>query len=216
MRPAPPTVPAFLAAVVATSGCLYMQSRVDFEKQIDFSVYRTFSVERAKPIDDDRGLAEEASFAEDVDRRAKARLHERLTGKNLRAVPEADADLHVSYYLTARQDLRGEDRPGHVRWLRVDVREIVYESYTKGTVVVDVADRERNLLVWHGAAEASVKTPETAGERLGGNLEKAIDILMNQFPPRRPGDWSFGSPKFPESSDDSSPRPVEDSSPDTR
>jgi len=196
-------VSAFLALLVATAGCTYMASTIDYEKEVDFMVYRTFSVERARPIDDDRGLAEADGFDEgledEVDRRARARLTERLTGKNLRPAPAFEADLNFRYYLTAREDLRSEDRPGHVRWLRVDVREIVYESYTTGTLVVNVADRERNLLVWHGTAEASVKTPEKAGDRLGSKVEKAIDILMNQFPPRSPSDLSFGSPKFPES-----------------
>jgi hypothetical protein len=190
-------LPVLLAGAVASSGCLYMQSKVDFEKQTDWTVYRTYSVERARPIDDDRGLARDEGFEADVDQRAQARLRERLTDKNLREAPAGEADLNVRYYLTVREDIRSEDRPGHVRWLRVDIREIHYESYTKGTVVVDVADRQQNLLVWHGAAEASVKTPEKQGDRLGSNLEKALDILMNQFPPRQPGDWSFGSPKFP-------------------
>ena len=77
--------------------------------------------------------------------------------------------------------MRVRDRPGHVRWLRVDLREIDYQPYTRGTLVVDIADRERHLLVWHGTVEGTVNS---ISEVPGDNLEKAVDRVIGRFPPR--------------------------------
>ncbi len=92
--------------------------------------------------------------------------------------------MQVGYYLTTRDEVHTSDRPSHVRWLRVDIREIAYESYTRGTLVIDIADRDRNLLVWHGVVEGVVKTSNMPSD--GKTVVRAVNRLMRQFPPRWP------------------------------
>jgi hypothetical protein len=173
-------ISSLLALVWLGSGCLSLSTTVDWEDGTDFAAYHTFSVERSRPLDLEGSQFEEPARAELVDRRAFARIRQRLTQKGLAEAPLADADLNVKYHLTSREEIRGSEQPGHVRWLRVDVREIHYERYVRGTVVVDIADRRKNLLVWHGAVEGTVKSTEVPGD----SLEKAIDRLLSKYPPR--------------------------------
>jgi len=164
---------------LAAAGCVYLQSRTDYEKDTDFSAFETFSVSIAQPADGS-GRLSEPGYAHLVDNRALHEIRRLLVEKGLTEVDPAVADLHVSFHLTTTEEIRVRDRPGHTRWLRVDVREIDYQSYTKGTLVIDIADREKNLLVWHGAVKGSVETdamPTTT-------LEKAIRRLLGKYPPR--------------------------------
>jgi hypothetical protein len=171
---------ALLFAAWLSSGCLSLSTTVDWEGDTDFAAYHTFSVERARPLDSDSQELQDPARAEIVDQRAFARIRQRLTEKNLIEAPAAEADLNVKYHLASHEEVRGSEQPGHVRWLRVEIREIHYETYTHGTVVVDIADRAKNLLVWHGAVEGTVKTPDVPGK----NLERAIDRLLSKYPPR--------------------------------
>ena len=71
---------AALLGVLAAVGCLYMSSKVDYEKGTDFSAYQTFSVERAQALDAG-GQAAQLAGAEWVDRRTKDRIRLRLEKK---------------------------------------------------------------------------------------------------------------------------------------
>ncbi len=184
----PPLVRLLLsAALFAASSCTYMSSKVDYEPGTDFASYHSFAIERARPVAGDAPHVAELAEAGWVDERTQARIRRILERKGMEEVPSDGADLIFRYYYVAREEIHGSSRPGHVRWLRVDIREVRYDSYTRGTLVVDVVDRSRNLLVWHGAIEGVAKTPEEPGAHLDRNLERAVDLLLrNQFPPRWP------------------------------
>ncbi len=166
-------------------GCVYLQQDVHYEKGIDFSQYRTFSLARTRPLDASGSVVDEdASYAERVEGGADAQIRLRLQEKGFVEASRGEADIQVGYYLTTHDEVHTSDRPGHVRWLRVDVREIAYESYTRGTLVIDIADRDRNLLVWHGVVEGVVKTSNMPSD--GKTVVRAVNRLMRQFPPRSP------------------------------
>ena len=50
--------------------------------------------------------------------------------------------------------------------------------FREGTVVVDVWDRERKILVWRGMATAALKKDYKKNEK---KLEKALEKLMKQW-----------------------------------
>lgn len=167
-------------------GCVYLEQDVDYEKGTDFSRYHTFFVERARPLDASGSTVEDdAQYAERVEAGALAQIRVRLVEKGFVEAAADEADIHVHYYVTTRAEVHASDRPGHVRWLREDIREIAYESYTRGTLVIDIADRERNLLVWHGVVEGVVKTSSLPTD--GKTVVRAVNRLMRQFPPRWTG-----------------------------
>ena len=58
-----------------------------------------------------------------------------------------------------------------------DVREKSY-TFKEGTVVVDVWDRERKVLVWRGMATAAVKSDDERNEK---KLDKALAKLMKKW-----------------------------------
>ena len=141
---------AFVLLTTVVS-CVYLHGDIDYEKDIDFSQYQSFAVERSRPLDASGSVVgDDPELAGLVDSRALARIKERLLAKGLLEVSMDEADLQIGFYLTAQDEVHVSDRPGHERWLRVDLRDIAYDSYTRGTLVIDFADRARNLLVWHG------------------------------------------------------------------
>ena len=178
----PAPIVGWLGLLPILFGCVYLQGDIDYEKGIDFSQYRTFSLERDRPIDASGSIVQDhPRFAELVEQSALDQIRVRLLEKELAEAPADQADIQVGYHLTTRDEVRSSDRPGHVRWLRVDVREIHYDSYTRGTLVIDVVDRQRNLLVWHGVVEGVVETSSLPSD--GKNVVRAVNRLMRQFPP---------------------------------
>ena len=172
-----------IATLSAALACVHLQGKIDYQKDVDFTTYRTFFVERARPLDATGSrVDDDGELARRLEEVAQFRLEERLREKDLEPASAEQADLHVGYYLTARDEVHMSDRPGHERWLRVETRDIVYDSYTRGTLVIDFSDRERNLLVWHGAVEGVVKSSRISPD--GRNVLRAVDRLMRQYPPR--------------------------------
>ena len=162
----------------ALSACTYVPTRVQYQKDVDYSAYRTYALEQSQPTPPTGPLAE-PQYAALVDRRARAEIVRLLAEKGLEQAPPDQADLAIGYYLIASEEVRAINKPGHQRWLRYELRDIEYHTYLKGTIVVDMADQKRSLLVWHGTAEATVRTDQMPT----GRLEKALQALLGRYPP---------------------------------
>jgi outer membrane protein assembly factor BamE (lipoprotein component of BamABCDE complex) len=148
----------FLLGALA-SGCTYIHGSIDYEKDVDFSKYESFALERTRALGEEPSvLAEDDAFVERVEEIATTHLREWLLEKGFVELPADEADLHIGFHLTARDEVHVSDKPGHERWLRVDIRDIAYDTYTRGTLVVDVSDRAQGLLIWHGVQEGVIKT----------------------------------------------------------
>jgi len=53
------------------------------------------------------------------------------------------------------------------------------ETYTEGTIVVDVLDTKTRTLVWRGIAENAFRKPNPDDEKVA----KIIEKVMTDFPP---------------------------------
>lgn len=155
---------------------------VDYDNATAFSEYQTFELRETN-----RDL-----------RRVSPSLHDnvssRLTGYayegGLRRTAQ-EPDIYIAYYAAYSGDLRlalsdlqysyGEGfTPGSYWDGGVGTREVNKKAFTfkEGTVVVDIWDRERGLLVWRGMATAAVKKDYHRNE---AKLSKALDKLMKQW-----------------------------------
>ena len=155
---------------------------IDYDNATAFSEYKTFSY-RETPQDL---------------RRSSPSLHdevvERLTGyaeEGGLTRTDTDPDVYMAYYAAFYGDLRlvlgdlqytyGEGFvPGSYWDGGVGTRDVTKKSFTfkEGTVIVDIWDRERGILVWRGMATAALKKDYLKNE---AKLAKALDKLMKKW-----------------------------------
>ncbi|MCP3956528.1 MAG: DUF4136 domain-containing protein [bacterium] len=174
--------PLFLVLFLAALPASAQKIHIDFDGATAFSEYKTFALKQT-------------GF--DL-RRVSSSLHERVvqqltdyaTDGGLKP-DEAEPDVYIAYYAAFSGDLRlvlGDLEytygPGFnlgSYWDGgVGTREVSEKSFTfkEGTVVVDVWDRERKVLVWRGMATAAVKKDYERNEQ---KLEKALGKLMKRW-----------------------------------
>ena len=56
------------------------------------------------------------------------------------------------------------------------------QSYTEGTLIVDMIDKERNELVWRGEATKAV-SETTDQSKVQERIRKVVDKLLEAYPP---------------------------------
>lgn len=167
---------------LATSPAAAQKVHIDYDNATAFSEYKTFSFRET---------------AQDL-RRSSPSLHqdvvEQITGYLLEGGlvrDDAEPDVFVAYYAAYYGDLQlvlsdleytyGEGFvPGSYWDGGVGTRDVTKKSFTfkEGTVVVDVWDRERGMLVWRGMATAALKKDYLKNE---AKLAKALDKLMKKW-----------------------------------
>jgi hypothetical protein len=155
---------------------------IDFDRATAFSEYKTFDV-RPTPhdllgvkrslhehvLDTLTGFAEEGGLTRDTE----------------------DPDVYLAYYAAYYGDLElvlGDLEYAYGKGFSlgsyweggVGTREVNKKSFTfkEGTLVIDVWDRERELLVWRGMATAVLKKDTDKNER---KLDKALRKLMKEW-----------------------------------
>lgn len=104
---------------------------------------------------------------------------------------DSEPDVYVAYYAAYYGELRlvlgdlqytyGEGFVPGAYWDGgVGTRDVTKKSFTfkEGTVVIDIWDRERGMLVWRGMATAALKKDYHKNE---AKLAKALDKLMKKW-----------------------------------
>jgi hypothetical protein len=169
-----------ITAVAAPA--LAQKIHIDYDNATAFSEYSTFQFRDTR---------------QDL-RRVSAALHERtvrqitdyLSDGGLVEVA-SDPDIYVAYYAATSGDLvltlgdleyaygpgfsLGSYWEGGVGTRQVTTKPFVFRE---GTVVVDVWDRERKILVWRGMATAVLKDDYRKNEK---KLAKALEKLMKRW-----------------------------------
>jgi hypothetical protein len=89
---------------------------------------------------------------------------------------ESEPDVYVLYHAAARQELQVQEWGYRPRWgtSQIDISTVVI-----GTWVVDILDREQNLM-WRAVAEASVSN---SPEQIEKKINKAAEKMFKRFPP---------------------------------
>ncbi len=155
---------------------------IDYDNATAFSEYKTFQFrETARDL---RRVS--MSLHDDVVRQITEYAVE---GALIPAIE--DPDVYIAYYAAYYGDLKlalsdldysyGEGfTPGSYWEGGVGTREVTKKTFTfkEGTVIIDVWDRERKLLVWRGMATAALKRDYHKNEK---KLAKALDKLMKEW-----------------------------------
>jgi hypothetical protein len=155
---------------------------IDYDNATAFSEYKTFDYRET---------------TQDL-RRSSPSLHDEVVEQLIGYAEEGgltrtdeEPDVYMAYYAAFYGDLElvlGDLQytygagfvPGSYWNGGVGTRDVTKKSFTfkEGTVIVDVWDRERGLLVWRGMATAALKKDYLKNE---AKLAKALDKLMKKW-----------------------------------
>ncbi len=165
-----------------TLPALGQKVHVDYDNATAFSEYKTFQI---RPTSRDLRRVSHSLHDHVVQRLSEYALEGALT------VAASDPDVYIVYYAAYWGELEltlndleyayGESfTPGTYWDGGVGTRDVTKKTFRfkEGTLIVDVWDRERRLLVWRGMATAALKRDYHKNEK---KLSKALDKLMNQW-----------------------------------
>jgi hypothetical protein len=147
----------------------------DFDHSANFSQYKTFMWIREPHMSDPL-----------MKQRVIDAVNAQLTAKGLQLVTEG-ADLGVtangatSQQHTLETFYTGFGGWGWRGWGGDGMATTIPESYTVGTLVVDLFDCRTKQIVWRGTATDTLpEKPEKTAEK----LNKAVEKMFSKFPPR--------------------------------
>ena len=151
-----------VAALVLLGGCAGIQTGSYYDETVDFAAYRTFSWVGEDPyIPGDTSIPVSPLAREKI----KNAIRYELERKGYEYRPDsANADFGVSYTIGTRDKVRIESYPPEfqVYWGRRVPYQYVYyqhvsqETYTRGTLGIDIFELETARPIWHGWAEKTV------------------------------------------------------------
>ena len=154
---------AMLVSALALFGaCASIQSGSYYDETVDFSAFRTFSWVGEDPyIPGDTSIPVSPLAREKIKNAIRFELERK--GYEFSA-DSANADFGVSYTIGTRDKVRIESYPPEfsVYWGRRVPYQYVYyqrvseETYTRGTLGIDIFELETARPIWHGWAEKTV------------------------------------------------------------
>jgi hypothetical protein len=159
-----PRLVAVVAFLALAHGAAAQQVQVDYDRSKQFDGFKTYAWLDGTPMQNPL-----------MHQRAVNAVDYHLSMKGLQRV-ESNPDVYVVYHAAARQELQVQQWGYRPRWgtSNIDINTIVI-----GTWVVDILDRDRNLL-WRAVAEASVSNNPEQIER---KINRAADRMFRRFPP---------------------------------
>jgi len=181
------------ALLVIVGSCSSTRYIVDQDTRHDFSSYSSYAwFQLASPPDKAKPPTEANTI---LTRRIRWAIDGELTTKGLESAPVGDADFLVTYSMVLQSRMvmyhtgwsmpmggwgwgwgGGWGRGWGGGW---SGGRSSLETYTEGTIVVDVLDTKTRTLVWRGIAENAFRKPNPNDEKVA----KIIARVMRDFPP---------------------------------
>ena len=182
---------AAIALSLIAGSCSSTRYFVDSDTRHNFNGYSTYAwFQLASPPDEAKPPTEANTI---LTRRIRWAIDGALAGKGLSAGEVGDADFLVTYSLVLQSKMvmysTGWSMPmggwgwgGRGGWGwggGWSGGRSSMETYTEGTIVVDVLDTKTRTLVWRGIAENAFRKPNPDDEKVA----KIIGKVMEGFPP---------------------------------
>lgn len=172
------------ATLAMAAGCAGNHVATDYSPAAQFSHYRTFALV-SRPDSASHQL---------IDQRVREAVEGHLAAKGLTETPRDQADILVGYGVVdhTRTEVSAEDWGWGPRWgwrayrwgvpWPADSRADI-DTYTDGTVVVWMIDRETHRVVWRSQDADVVTLPVSRPERADAQIDQAIGKMFDKFPP---------------------------------
>jgi hypothetical protein len=153
-------------------GCAgQIQTNTSYDGSADFAAYRTFA--QAPPP---TYATEILGYNEVSGAKIQQRIANNLRKKGLEQASWEEADLQVSFAFGGQAREDAQDWGG---WGWNGPGELTTENYVEGCLVIDMADRAKDRLIWHGYGTESLFS-QTAGDE---TFKQAVDAILAKYPP---------------------------------
>lgn len=174
--------------LILAAGCAGQQVTTDYSPATSFSQFTTFALVSSP----DTAAAQQL-----LDQRVRNAVQAQLTTKGLTPADRQNADLYVGYGMvdkTHRQVYTYNDGWGWgggwgwryyrwgVAWPMTVQRRV--ETYTDGTVVVNLVDAKTKKVVWEGEVPDVVNLPVDNPVRATKEVDAAVTKLFTKYPPQ--------------------------------
>lgn len=172
--------------LLGMTGCLSTVN-IDYDKQADFTTYRTYAWKEGTPANNPL-----------MDRRIITAIDEQLLGKGFLKV-DTNSDMVVSYHAATTEEVSyttssmgygygpawgstyGRYGGGFGLWgAGLATGTATPVTVVKGTLVVDIFDVKKKLLLWRGTARDTVHADP---EKVEDQIHKATTDMFAKFPP---------------------------------
>lgn len=176
--------------LILAAGCAGQRVTTDYSPATTFSGYRTFAL--VSPPD--------TGAQQLLDQRVRNAVQAQLAGKGLTPTDRQSADLFVGYGMvdkTHRDVYTYRDGWGWgggwgwryyrwgVPWPMTVHRQV--ETYTDGTVVVNLIDAKTKQVVWEGEVADVVRLPVGDPVDATKQIDGAVAKLFTKYPPQPSG-----------------------------
>jgi hypothetical protein len=174
--------------LILAAGCAGQQVTTDYSPATSFSQFKTFALVSSP----DTTAAQQL-----LDQRVRNAVQAQLTTKGLTPTDRENADLYVGYGMvdkTHRQVYTYNDGWGWgggwgwryyrwgVAWPMTVQRRV--DTYTDGTVVVNLVDAKTKKVVWEGEVPDVVNLPVDNPVRATKEVDAAVTKLFTKYPPQ--------------------------------
>lgn len=164
-----------LIGMLLFTACSSVRVISDYDETASFSSYKTFAFH-------DKGI--EKLKLNDLDKRRIVNgITAELVAKGMQQADAASADVVINVLASSREniDVNYYNDP-YYGWYYYPWMDRGYvNQYTEGTLLVDMIDRQKNVLVWQGKGIGfRVDDLKNKAEE----LQKAITAIMAKYPPQ--------------------------------
>lgn len=152
--------------------CSTVKVSYDFDKSTDFNSYKTYNFHQ-KGID--------KLELNDLDkRRILTSIEANLASKGLSK--SENPDLYINVLASSKDKINIDNSYYGGYWgpYYYGSPSRVYQ-YTSGTIIIDIVDNHRNILIWQGAG-SGLNVSDL--NRKAEDIPKAIDEILVNFPPK--------------------------------
>ena len=171
---------ATMTLVVGTLDATAQTVKTDHDPTASFASYKTYYWAKADPVPGN----------DIVNQRVTSAIDQQLAAKGWTKVPETQADVAVAAHGSTEQQKSldtfysgGMGGWGYRGWGGMGTATTTVNTYTNGTLLVDMFDAKTKKLVWRGTATATVSSdPKKNAQK----IQKAAEKLFKGFPPGAP------------------------------
>jgi hypothetical protein len=156
------------AAIPALALC--QKISLSFDAQQDFAAYKTFAIASGK-VNSKNPVLNNDLVRQQIDND----IRQRLTARGLAEVT-ANPDLNVRYSLGSARQVETDAYPAGWYGTR-----LVRRGITEGTLIFDLRDAKRHVLVWRAIAVSDESNAIKVKDKLDDMVRKAAE----KYPPKK-------------------------------
>lgn len=150
--------------------CNTVRVSYDFDRATDFNTYKTYNFHQ-------KGI--EKLELNDLDkRRILAAIDVQMAAKGF--TKSESPQLYINVLASSKEKINIDNGGYYGGWGPYWGGPSRVYQYTSGTIILDIIDNARNILVWQGAGSGlNVSDLETKAD----DIPRAIEEIMAKFPP---------------------------------